>query len=387
MATDIYLDNSMTTRPSKRSISKMLPILTERWGHPSSPHHKGQAVFPDIKESMLAIYELLGANHQDDFVFTSSGAEAVNHVVNAIYFDQTLEAGRNHLITSNIDEAPAIMAIGRLEEMSCVGKMVDANSRGSVSAQIIADALSPRTALVSLSWANGMTGVINPVEEIAELCEDRGVFFHLDATHVLGKMFFDLSDIKATHITFNGDNLHAPKGSGGIWIKGGRHCTSFIVGGIEQAGLRAGSYSIANLAALGEAARESLDARDLMCTEVARLRNKLEEGVANGYSGAFPFFQDEERIPNVTAIAFPGIANEALLFNLNRRGICACIGGGSFQQIGLVLENSGVERSLAHSAVSFSLSRETTEMEIDCAIEIIIEEALRLRKISEKMDV
>jgi len=387
MANEIYLDNSMTTRPSERAISKMMPVLTERWGHPSSPHNKGQEVYAYIKESLTAIYDLLGANRQDDFVFTSSGAEAVNHVINSIYFDQTLEGGRNHLITSNIDEAPAIMAIGRLEELSCVGKMVDANSRGSVSAQIIADALSPRTALVSLSWANGLTGVINPVEEIAELCEDRGVFFHLDATHVLGKMFFDLSDIKATHITFNGDNLHAPKGSGGVWIKGVRHCSSFIIGGIEQAGLRAGSYSVANLAALGEAARQSLDARDLVCTEVARLRNKLEDGIVDGYSGASPFFQDEERLPNITAMSFPGIANEALLFSLNRRGVYACIGGGSFQQIGLVLENSGVERSLAHSSISFSLSRETTEAEIDLAIDIVVEEALRLRKISEQMDV
>lgn len=385
MVKEIYLDNGMSTRPSERSISKMMPLLLERWGNPMSPHNKGQELYSDIKESLSSIYTLLGANHQDDFVFTSSGAEATNHIINSIYYDQTLESGRNHFITSNIDEAPAIMAIGRLEENNCVGKMIQVGSKGYVTAKMIADALTPRTALVSLSWANGLTGVINPVEEISKLCEERGIFFHLDASHILGKLFFNLDDIKVTHLTFNGDLLHAPKGTGGLFIKGGRHCSPFILGGIEQAGLRAGSYSIANLAALGEAAREAMDARDLVCTEVARLRDKLEDGIIKGFPEAVIFFKEEERLPGVTAIGFPKIVNEALLFNLNRRGVYACIGGGSFQQIALILENCGIERILANGAISFNLSRYTTENEIDIAIEIIVEEAQRLKKISEKV--
>jgi cysteine desulfurase len=382
MTREIYLDNCMATRPSDRSISKIMPLLTERWGNPLSPHRKGHQVNADIVESLTNIYELLGAKKVDDFVFTSSGAEAVNHVIHSVYYDQTLESGKNHLITSNIDEAPAIMAIGQLEEINCMGKMVDATKEGMITAQVIADAMTPRTAMVSLSWANGLTGVINPVHEIGALCEERGACFHLDATHVLGKLYFDIEDTKATHLTFNGDLLHAPKGTGGLWVKGGRRCSPFIVGGIEQAGLRAGSYSTAGLAALGEAAHEALDARDLVCTEIARLRDKLEDGVLAGFSDAFPFFQNQERLPNISAIAFPGMTNESLLYQLSRRGVYACIGGGSFQQIGLVLESCGVDHRLAHTAISFSLSRETTEDEIDCAVEIIVEEAKRLSKLS-----
>lgn len=383
MQEGIYLDNSMTTRPSERSVSKMMPFLRDKWGVPASPHKLGFQLNPSIKESLEAVYALLNANHDDDFVFTSSGAEAVNHIIQSIYFDQTLESGRNHVITSNIDEAPAIMAIGRLEEMNCSGKMVHANAEGMVTADAIADAITPRTILVSLSWANGLTGVINPVEEIASICQERGLLFHLDATHVLGKLFFELDDIGATHITFNGDNLHAPKGTGGLLIRKERHCSPFILGGIEQGGLRAGSYSIANLVALGEAAVEALDARDFLCTEVARLRDKFEEGIVAGYSQARVLFKDSPRVPNITAIAFPGIANEALLYALNSRGVYGCIGGGSFQQIGLVVKACGVEESIANSVVSFSLSRETTESEIDGAIQIVVEEALRLQKMSE----
>lgn len=382
MTKDIYLDNSMTTRPSARAISKMLPILKDCWGLPTSPHKKGYEASRVNKDALSKIYSILEANKQDDFVFTSSGAEAVNQVIQSIYYDQTLESGKNHLITSHTDEAPAIMAIGNLEEIQCMGKMVDASSSGMVTKEIIAEAMTPRTALVSLSYANGLTGVINPVHEIGTLCEERGALFHLDATHVLGKIYFDFEDTKATHITFNGDNLHAPQGTGGLWIKGGRKCHSLIQGGIEQAGLRAGSFSIAHLAALAEALEEAFDTRDYLCTEIARLRNKLEKSVLEGCKDALSFFQEEERVPHITALGFPGVLNEALLFNLNKRGLFGSIGGGSFQQIGLILENCGIHHRIAHSAISFSLSRETTEEEIDRAIAIIIEEVAKLRNLS-----
>jgi cysteine desulfurase len=382
MAQGIYLDNGMTTKPSQKAVSKMLTFFSDFWGNPSQPHQKGQELYPYLLESYKAIYAMLGAHDKDSFVFTSSGAEAVNHVILGAYHDITRYTGKNHFITSNIDEAPAIMSIGRLEPLSCVGKMVSANPKGSISLETIIEAITPRTALISLSWANGLTGVINPVSEIAQLCKERGILLHLDATHVLGKLFYELEEVGASFITFNGDHLHAPKGTGGLWIKEGVKCSPLIVGGIEQAGSRAGSYNIAGLAALGEASNELVDARDLLCTEVARLRNKLEEGIKENYPEAMIFFKEEERLPHCTAIAFPGLANEALLFALNRKGIYASIGGGSLQQIGLILAASGIEETIAHSAISFSLSRETTEEEIDMAIEVIADCAKKMRKIS-----
>lgn len=382
MAQEIYLDNSTTTRPSEMAVSKMLPFFTERWGHPSAPHQKGQELFPAISESLKAIYTLIGAKENDDFVFTSSGAEAVNHVIFSTYMDITLNTGKNQFITSKIDEAPAILAIGRLERFNCVGKMAEANPQGKVTAAAIADAITPRTALVSMSWAHGLTGVIHPVQEISELCQSRGVLLHLDATHILGKIYYDLDEIQPTFLSFNGDHLHAPKGTGGLYIKSGIKCSPLLLGGIEQAGHRAGSFNMAGLAALGQAALEAMDSRDLVCTEVARLRNKLEHGIKEGFPDAISFFSDEERLPHCTVIGFPGINNEALLFALNRKGLYASIGGGGFQQLGILLQATGIEESLANSSIHFSLSRETNEDEIDRAIDIIVEAAKKLRKIT-----
>jgi len=385
MKQGIYLDNSMTTRPSEKAVSSMMPFITDHWGSPSSPHTMGQDIYPAMRESYQQIYKLLGASEEDDFVFTSSGAEAVNQVIASAYLDVTVPTGKNQYITSNIDEAPALMAISRLEQMGCVGKIVHPDNEGKVTAEKIADAITPRTALVSLSWANGLTGVLHPVGEIASLCQERGILFHLDATHVLGKVFYEMEDVGADFITFNGDNLHAPKGTGGLYIKKGITCSPFILGGIEQGGYRAGSYNIPGLIALGHASQEALEARDHLCTEVARLRDHLESEVLEAIPSAVPCFQNQERLPHCTTIAFPKVTNEALLYALNRRGVYASIGGGGFQQIGLILQSCGFEEKIAQSAVSFSLSRETSPEEIDSAIEIIVNEANRLGRLSEKI--
>lgn len=375
----IYLDNATTTKMSDLAVSRMLPFFTEYWGSPSAPHQKGQELFPSIEEGMQALYALLDANSKDDIILTSSGAEAINHAIFSVYYEITRATGKNQFITTSIEEAPILMSIGRLEQMGCVGKMVEVGTQGYVTAQQIADALNPRTALVSMSWANGFTGVINPVKEIAKLCQERGVLLHLDATHILGKVYYSLEDIGAHFITFNGDQLHGPKGTGGLYVKSGTHYAPFIVGGAEQAGHRAGTLNIPGLVAMGCAAREIIEHRDLVCVEIARLRNKLEAGIMKGFPEAIPLFRKEERLPSCTSILFPGVPNEALLYNLNHQNVYASIGGGTFQQIGLVLKACGIDEILANTGICFSLSRDTTEDEIDRAIQIVVNEANKLK--------
>jgi len=385
MAKGIYLDNSMTTRPSDKSIAKMLPFLTENWGVPSAPHQMGQELFFAMEESYRSIYSMLHAKETDHFVFTSSGSEAVNHLFLSCYHDITDPTGKNQYICSTIDEAASLMSLSRLRNMGSVIRMIKPDSSGQITAESIADTITPRTALVSLSYANGLTGVINPVLEIAELCKKRGIPLHLDATHILGRIFFDLEEISPTFLTFNGDNLHAPKGTGGLYIKEGVQCSSFILGGLEQAGSRAGNLNVAALAALGVAAYETTEALDFMCTEIARLRNKFEEELLKRIPDITIFFKTSERIPNCTCISFHGIPNELMLYNLNRKAVFASIGGGHFQQIALVLIASGIEIGVANCALNFTLSRFTTEDEIDQAIEVIAECAKRLRKMSSKL--
>lgn len=380
MARGIYLDNSTATRPSMHAVSKMMPFYGDLWGAPSSPTYPGNELHPAMTEAYKSIYALFGAKEIDTFVFTSSGTEAVNQAIFSAYFNVGLKEGKNQFLTSLSDEAASLMAFSRLEEFDCICRQVRPNSEGKITAELLSKMITPRTALVSLSWGNGLTGTLHPIDEIAALCRQRGILLHLDVSHVVGKLYFEISEIDAHFFSFGSDQLHAPKGCGGLFVKAGTPCKSLILGGNEQNQLRAGSFSIAHLAALGHASKEAVDGRDLLCTEVARLRDKLEMGVVSHYPEAVPFYCDQERLPHCTTIAFPGIVNEAMLYTLNRKGLYACIGGGNFQQLSQLLTFSGVPESLAKTAVSFSLSRETTEAEIDLAIEKIVECALHLRK-------
>lgn len=383
MIRGIYLDNSMASKPSEKAVSSMLSFFTERWGATSSPHLMGQELFPALEEAYRNLYSLFDASEEDVIIFTSSGAEAVNHAILSAYMDVTRTTGKNHYITTQIDEAPALMSISRLESLGCINKLISPNNNGVITAEAIAEAITPRTAQVSMSWANGLTGVIHPAGEIAKLCKERGIRFHLDATHVLGKHFFSLDDVGADLISFDGSQMHASQGTGGLYIRKGIKCSPFIAGGLEQGGLRGTSVNVPGLVSLGCAAVEAKESCDYMCTEIVRLRDKLEDGILSVYPNAVIFYRDQERLPHCSAVAFPGIANEALLFALNRKNLFACMGGGSFQQIALVLSASGVNESLAQTALNFSLSRYTTEEEIDRSIEIIGEVAKRLRKLSQ----
>ena len=378
----LYLDSHTTTPLAEKALQKMLPFLSERWGSPAAPHAWGQDVSGELDKALQSLYRLFGAKEDDTILVTSSGAEAVNHVVNAVYFDVAREEGKNHFITSSLDEAPVIMSMKRLESLGCSLAMVEPNKKGIISAEAIEKAITPRTALVSLSWVNALTGVINPIDEIGALCRKKGILFHVEATHALGRLFFKLPDLKVDFMSFNGDHLHGPKGTGALYIRQGLKLTPLIVGGGEQGGQRGGSFNVAGMIGLAAAADELVDNIDWMCAEVARLRSKFEKGLCENIPEAVVFFHDVERVTSCTAIAFPGVSNEALLHALSSQGVFASFGGGQFQQIALILGSCAVPAALGQTALCFSFSRLITEEEIDDAVEKISATVKRLQKLS-----
>lgn len=378
----VYLDNSSTSRPSAEAISRMLLFHTEKWGVPSQPHQMGQEVVLPLEEAYRSIYRLLGAKDQDTVVLTSSGAEAINQAIFSTYQEVTLPQGKNHIISTAIDEAPSMMSMHRLESLGCALTQLKPNQQGIIAPKSLVEAITPRTALFSIPWASGLTGVVQPILELAKICKLRSVRLLVDATHALGKIYFDLKDLSIDMMAFNGDQIHAPKAAGGLYVREGVFLTPFIAGGMEQAGLRAGTVNVPGIVGLGVAAKQALEARDYIGTEVARIRMHFENEVMRRIPTAKILFGYEERVPHITAISFPGVLNEALLFALNRRGIFASIGGGSQQQLTYYLHHCHVEPRLAQSALSFSLSRETTEEQVERAAGALEVSYMKLRKVS-----
>ncbi len=370
----IYLDNSHVTRPSPKAIHQMMPYYTEKWGLFSQPHEGGQELNPFIQKSYETLYKELKAKPEDLIIFTNSGSEAVNQAILGTYFNTTIPTGKNHFICGKSDEAPAIMSIGRLDSLGCVGTMAKVDSKSLI------EAITPRTALLSLSWGNGLTGTLAPIQEILPILKERGVKLHLDISHVFGRIDVDLHEIGADFVTLDGSLIHGPKSTGFLFVKAGDKMSPFITGGLDQGGLRGAPLDAGLLAGLSYAVQEMREALDYVTTETARLRYKLEQGVK--WAGGKILFEESERLPHILACSFEGIPNEALLFRLNKDNVYASMGGGSLQQIGYVLTSLGLGDQEASEALSFSLSRETTEEEIDRTVEILWRNVQELKKLS-----
>ncbi|MBI3212074.1 MAG: aminotransferase class V-fold PLP-dependent enzyme [Simkania negevensis] len=363
MREQIYLDNGAATQPSSDLLSQIQPYFRNYWHSIEAPYLQGKQPFASVEEARTGIVDFLDAEGNFFFAFTSSGAEGISQVVQSVYFDEIYQSGKNHFLTTPLENKEILLALKKFEKVGCITKMATLNEHGQITKERLEKALSPRTSLLSLSWASSLTGVVQPIEEIASLCKEKGILLHVDASDVLGKIYFSLEKMQIDFLTFGGDRLHAPKGSGGILYKSKQPLFPLISGE---------SLNLPALVGLGFAFEELKENFDYLCTEGVRLKNKLEEGILNGVEHASVLFQEAERLPHVTAIAFPGIPSELLSFHLMKQGLFVSRGGGREQQLTSLLISAGIDPIDARCSLSFSLSRDTTEEEIDQAIKLVI---------------
>lgn len=377
---EIYLDNSTLAPPSSHLLNQMQPYLKRHWHSLTAPYLKGKEPFTSIQRTLADLYAFVGAHEKDRFVFTASGAEATAQVFSSAYFEYLSENGKNHILTTAVEEAPILLSAKRLEKLGCVMKQLPLNENGQLTRATLEEALSPRTGLVSLSWANHLTGVIHPIWELAELCDEKGILFHVDASAVLGKLYFKLQDIPIDYLSFEGTLLHGPKGSGGLFVNRFTQFQPLIPEGMEGAELNTATFM-----GLGVAFEEMSESFDHLCMETARLRDTLESGIINGIPDAHVLFSAAERLPHISAIVFPGVSSELLAFHLREQGVYASFGGGRAQKLEYPLIAAGVNPIDAKSTLSFSLSRDTTQEEVRRAIGIIVDCAQKCRTYSEKV--
>jgi cysteine desulfurase len=304
------------------------------------------------------LYDLCGAQSNDVFVFTSSGAEAINQVFWSVFLEKARKEGKCHIIISCIEDAPTMQCAKRLEELGCFIKIIPVTPNGQIDLERLKEAINPRTALISVTMAHGLTGVIQPVEEIAAVAKEKKILLHFDATYAVGKYPFSF---EGDYLTFSGDRIHAAKNTGALFAKEGAPLVPFILGGT---GLRGGALDQASLASLAAAAHHASLYLDSMCVETARLRDSFE----NQLQGK-ALFTDTLRLPNTTVVRFSRVHQEALLYFLHRKELYATIGGSYAQYLSRVLTASNVPD--AESAISFALSRMNTERELNDAAALI----------------
>ena len=359
MSDAIYLDNHSATKPCQSALERMKLYLEDA---SFLPHRMGPDQIAAIDGRIQMLYDLVGAKPNDRFVFTASGAEAIYQVYWSIYFEVARKEGKCHFVTSELEDTAQIQGLKRCEDLGCIVKTVPCDKSGRIDIQKLSESINPRTALVSVCLAQGITGIVQPIQEIAKICQEKNVYLHVDATYGIGKISLEfISD----YLTFSGDRMHALKSSGALFAKARCPLSPLMSG--------ASGMDIPSLASLTAAAQQSILTLDVMGLEVARLREKLEKQILERIPGTQVLLGDSLRLPNVSVIAFPRVHQEALLYALNHRKVFASMGGGCHQELSRLLISSGYDERIAVSALSFSLSRMTTEMEINEALMRIVD--------------
>ncbi len=375
----VYLDNNATTPVLPEVFEAMKPFYLEEFGNASSIHHYGQRARSAVEKARSSVAALLNARPAE-IVFTSGGTEGDNAAIFGL-----VNRG-DHIIASTIEHSAVMNTCKRLEQMGCEVTFVPVNGRGEVDPEEVRKALRPNTRLISIMMANNETGVVQPVEEISRIAREADVFFHTDAVQAAGKIPIDVQQIGCDVLTISGHKIHAPQGTGAVYIKRGTLIQPMIYGGSHERQRRAGTENLPGIVGLGKAAELSktwLGGNGP--AEMAALRDRLQNSILNAIPDCGINGEGAKRVPNTTNLWFDYIEGEALVIALDLKGLAvssgaACSSGAIEPSHVLLAMELTHER--ARSSVRISMGKQTTSEDIDFATKVLPETIGRLREIS-----
>lgn len=384
--TGIYLDNNATTMVSPEVVEAMLPYFSEQFGNASSMHQFGDRVGRAIKTARQQVQALLGAELDSEIVFTSCGTESDS---TALLSALKAQPERREIITTVVEHPAVLSLCEHLEKDGYSVHRLEVDGQGRLDLAHYQSLLSEQVAIVSVMWANNETGTLFPVEQMAEMAQEAGVMFHTDAVQTVGKLPIDLKTTAIDMLSLSGHKLHAPKGIGVLYLRRGTRFRPLLRGGHQERGRRAGTENSASIVALGKACELAQAHLETERTQVAALRDRLEQGILELVPNSFVTGDPSNRLPNTSNIAFEFIEGEAILLLLNKLGIAASSGSactsGSLEP-SHVMRAMGIPFTAAHGTTRFSLSRYTTAEEIARVIKAVPPVVAQLRKLSPYWD-
>jgi cysteine desulfurase len=366
----VYLDNNATTRVAPEVFEAMRPYLNELYGNPSSAHTFGREMRLRVERAREQVAASLGASSAGEIVFTSCGSESDNWAIRGAL---EMKQGKRHIITTRVEHEAVRNLCERLERQGYELTWLEVNEEGELELDALRAALRPETALVSVMLANNETGVLFPVEEVGRIVrENSDALFHVDGVQAVGKIPIALRDWPVDLFALSGHKLHAPKGVGALYIRDGVRLPSFLIGGGQERGRRAGTEAVPYIVALGEACEL---ARDFDGHEtIRRLRDKLEDTILQTFANARLNGTSDraKRLPNTANISFSYLEGESILAHLDEAGIFVSTGSACNAEShvsSVVLRAMNVPYTAAQGSIRFSLGRYNTESEIDYTLE------------------
>lgn len=320
----IYLDHNATTPVLAEVREAMLPYLGEEWGNPSSSYRFGSHLKSKIEEAREQVAALIGCKTPREVLFTSGGTESNNTAIHAAIMARP---EKRHLITSQVEHSAVLTYCRFLEKHhSYRVTYLPVDREGLLSMTDLENAFTEDTAVVSLMWANNETGVLFPVEQIAQLCSSRGVPYHCDAVQAAGKLAIDVRAIPFDYLSLTGHKLGAPKGIGALYVQKKAPFVPFMHGGHQERSRRGGTENVPHLIGLGTAAAHAMKKVPKYDSILRPVRDALEQGILTNIPNTELNGHAAERLANTTNITFHGIESEALLLLLDQAGICASSG-------------------------------------------------------------
>jgi cysteine desulfurase len=381
----IYLDNNATTIVDPRVKESMEPFWSQMYGNPNSLHAFGTEVHPFMRLAFDRLYAGIHARDDDDVLVTSCATESNNTVLQSVWYNLIRTGTRTEIVTTMVEHPAVSNTCKYLESLGAKVTYLPVNADGIVDASILRRAIHPdRTALVSIMWANNETGLIFPIKELASLCRENGILFHTDAVQAVGKVPVDVQDAPVDYLSFSAHKFHGPKGVGGLYVRKGVPFTPLLHGGEQMGGRRGGTVNVAFLVGMGLAMDLAMDGLAFEQRDVRRMRDRLEDAILS-IPGMAVIGRRELRTPNTILTSVKGVEGEAMIWDLNRQGVAASTGSACASES---LEPNPtfvamcIDSELAHTGVRLSLSRFTTDSEIDAAIGAIRKSVQRLRQIS-----
>jgi len=383
MNKQVYVDNNATTAVAPEVTESMLPFFNEYWGNPSSMHTFGGGVKKYIDEAREQVAALIGAEHPNEIIFTSCGSESDNMAIRGAV---DAMGGHPHIITTRVEHAAVLGPCHYLEDKGYRLSTLDVDEKGNVNMEQMHEfSVSGKKTLASIMWANNETGVIFPIPEIGAVIKEGGAVFHTDAVQIVGKLPVSVRELPIDLLSISGHKLHAPKGVGALYVRRGTKITPQIMGGHQERGRRAGTENVPYIVGLGKACELAMQRMQQDAEYERKLRDRMEEGILATCKGARVNGNHENRLPNTTNISFEYVEGEAILLMLDDVGICASTGSacasGSLEP-SHVLRAMEVPRSMLHGSIRFSLSRYSTDEDVDYVLEQMPRIIGRLRELS-----
>ncbi len=367
----IYLDYNATTPIAPSVVEMMNPFLSGHYGNPSSSHSMGRAAKEAIEDSRVKVAGLLGCD-RDEIVFTSGGTESNNLAIKGTMLQWAPKDA--HLVISAI-EHPAVVAPAKfLERLGYEVTIVGCDAHGFVHPSSIEAALKPETKLVSVMHANNEIGTIQPIRQIAEICHGKGVLLHTDASQSVGKVLTYVDQLDVDLLTVACHKFYGPKGVGALFVREGVSIEPLLHGASHERGMRGGTENTPYIVGMGQAAHLAANCIDESSESMTKLRNRLNDHLANGIPGLQVNGLKAARLPNTLSVIFPGVSGQAILKRVPE--ICASTGSACHSS-GLVssatLSAMGMSAEEMEGAVRFCVGWYSSEEEVDRAGNLLID--------------